>query len=278
MAEFEFVGGWKEDFRTEKELTHWETFRNHREIIGSFIQRHSAPFASSLCVLGAGFCNDLDLNQLTRAFEKVALVDIRPQDVQVGLHQQGVVDNKSIEVLPATDVTGVHEILNQYKEAPADSLLDSVFDMARKDIESLSTQYDSVASTCLLSQLLNHATECIGDGNPRFVELLQLIRQRHIQLMLRLLKPGGTGFLFSDFVSSVSLPELFTTTDLKETVSQAIKERNFLHGLNPGMIVASFEQEDIKRVLKSVKVTDPWRWVLPERIYACTAVIFEKNS
>ncbi|MEM9411127.1 MAG: hypothetical protein AAGA30_08445 [Planctomycetota bacterium] len=281
MTEYEFAANRQplasSDNQPTDKLSYWEAFRNHRGILTNFIKRQSPPFSDSLCVLGAGFCNDLDLNELAANFQQLTLVDIAKKDLSLGLRQQDLSESESLKIVGDYDVTGVHDLFLKFQES-----------QERSDLESLVTEmesfhpsglgvFDSVASTCLLSQLMFHAYESVTEGHERFVEILQKVRLQHIRVMLDLIKPGGVGFLFTDFVSSESLPELFTTRNLKETVENAIAERNFLHGLNPTMVARVFEEPEVKSELKNIKVTDPWRWVLPERIYACFGIIFEKR-
>ena len=276
MTEYEFTGRKYPDIQREPELTHWETFQNHREIVTSFITRSISVSTESLCVLGAGFCNDLELSQLAREFSKVSLVDLSEQDIAIGLRQQNQSDSNVFENISGCDVTGIDGLLLEYKEEPSERLLVETADKLEKYRPPLA-QYDCVASTCLLSQLLCHATECIGDDHPKFVEFLQLVRRRHVEIMLELLHDQGAGILITDFVSSLSLPDLLTTDDLKTTVQTAIRERNYLHGLNPQMVAKVFEHDNVRPQLKGIRVSEPWRWALPDRMYACFAIIFHKK-
>ena len=260
----------------EPPLTSWESFRNHREIITSFIARSVAVEADSLCVLGAGLCNDLELNQLARDFSKITLVDISADDLEHGLKQQQMHDSTALNLINECDVTGVDQLLREYKDQPSVEKFEAIVAAASSYAPPIQ-KYDCVASTCILSQLLWHATDCVGEDHARFVELLQIVRQRHIEIMIEAVVPGGVGILVTDFVSSVSLPELFDTNNLSETINEAIKNKNFLHGLNPGLVAKVFEHPSIKPQLKSVRVSNPWRWALPDRIYACMAIIFTKK-
>lgn len=275
MTEYEFKGQHYPNLQNESELTDWETFRNHREIVTSYVTRSISTSAESLCVLGAGLCNDLELSRLAREFAKITLVDLSEQDTAVGLSQQNQKDPDLFEVVAGFDVTGVDGLLSEYKMDPSDKRFDEVKQKLNGFRPALSG-YDCVASTCLLSQLLCHATECIGEDHSEFVEFLQLVRRRHIEIMLDAIKDQGVGVLVTDFVSSLSLPELLTTDDLKGTVQSAIRSRNYLHGLNPQMVAKVFEHANIKPRLKSIRVSDPWRWALPDRVYACFAIIFQK--
>src|SRR5205807_503770 len=68
--------------------------------------------------------------------------------------------------------------------------------------------YERVASTCLLRPLLGNAFHAVGDRHPRFPDLVRAIRAGHLNLLGRLLAPGGTAVLVTDVISSDELPTL----------------------------------------------------------------------
>ncbi len=225
---------------------------------------------------GAGLCRDIDLNQLLQRFSKITLVDLHQPDLVRGIENQNLSVGSSIELIGGLDIGGVQSELDRFRRQADPVDLESLLNRAGGYEPDRLGTYDVIASTCLLSQLLCHASECIGESHPRFVETLQTIRRRHIEIMVEHLRPNGTGLLVTDFVSSISLPDLLTTTDLKATVRKAIEQGNFLHGLNPAMVGRVFEESSVREALRSVKITDPWRWAMPERIYACFAVVFQR--
>lgn len=276
MTEYEFNAPKFPDLENETELTDWEVFRNHREIVSSFIIRSLSPDAETLCVLGAGKCNDLELPQLAREFSKITLVDILDRDIDIGLRQQQQSNSEIFETITNCDVTGIHQLLSNFKKESSDKKLEEINETLINFNPPIG-KYDCVTSTCLLSQLLCHATECIGEDHPEFIDFLQLVRRRHIEIMLNAINDHGVGILVTDFVSSLSLPELLTTNNLQETLQLAIHEKNFLHGLNPAMVAKVFDHANMRPHLKGIRITDPWRWALPDRMYACFAIIFQKN-
>ncbi len=277
MTEYEFVGGLNAPFRGQQELSEWETFRNHREIVTGFIDSMAPPDAKSLCVLGAGQCRDNDLNQLIPRFARITLVDLSEQDIRDGLQNQNLTGSDAIEVVGKLDVSGVHDLLDRYANDPDDNVLNDIIRIATTFEPSVLKTYDCVASTCLLSQILCHASESVSAQHPCLPLLLQVLRQRHVEIILSLLNSGGIGLLITDFVSSESLPELYEATDLKYTLQSAIANENVLLGLNPATIGNLFNHERIKPDIKTLRITDPWRWVMPQRIYACFAIIFAKH-
>ena len=278
MKDYEFVGRSDANFDPPQALSVWETYRNHRDIVTGFIRSSASANAETLCVLGAGHCRDIELNELAARFSNITLVDLNESDVMGGLKNQNLDLGGRLEVIGGLDLCGVFNALCDVRDHQKEETLESIIHRASTYVPKPLGVYDCIASTCVLSQLLFHATECVSERHPKFVDLLQTIRMRHIEIMLNCLKPGGNGLLVTDFVSTESLPELFETTDLKQTLRTAVADKNFLHGLNPAVIDTVFQHEKIKPQLKSIKITEPWRWAMPGRIYACFAIIFKKNS
>lgn len=257
----------------ELELTPWIAYAGHREVVTRLI---SSRAAESLCVLGAGQCFDLDLPQLDLHFDRIALVDIAPAEMAKGLAHQGLSNSQSITTL-GKDITESAHLFEKLKTTPTDDLIDQILDRLNNNVVNLDGPYDCVASTCIVSQLILNIDQAIGQQHPRFVELIQAVRSAHVQTMLKSLKPGGAGLLVTDFVSSVSLPELITTRELATTVEQALDAGNHFHGLHPTRVANVFDQKEIGNQLREFKISDPWRWAMIDRVYACIAFAFRKK-
>jgi len=256
----------------EPELTPWLAYAGHRDIVTRLI---SSRAAESLCVLGAGQCYDLDLVKLKDHFDRITLVDVAPDEMRRGLAHQGLLDSQTITTLEK-DITESVPLFDELAAAPTDGLIDRILECLRNNID-LRGPYDCVVSTCILSQLILKIDQVIGHQHPRFVEMIQAVRMAHVKTMLCSLKPGGAGLLITDFVSSVSLPELLTTRELKSTVTHALDLGNHFHGMHPTKIAAVFDQQEIRDQLVDFKASDLWRWAMVDRVYACIAFAFRKR-
>ena len=69
-------------------LDFWRLYRSHREAVADLISRTPQPGSASLCILGAGNCNDLDLVRFTSRFAQVHLVDLDRQAMDKGVQRQ----------------------------------------------------------------------------------------------------------------------------------------------------------------------------------------------
>ena len=81
--------------------------------------------------------------------------------------------------------------------------------MARISHRSGTTlRFDRVASTCLLTQILETAAHSLGKGHHQLADVEAALRAGHLRLMARLAAPGGEGVLVTEVVSSRILSKL----------------------------------------------------------------------
>lgn len=291
MTDYEFTGetDWKDVTASEGGISQpeisesghdWELFKNHREIITSMILASVKRKQGDICLLGPGSCNSIDVNQLVDQFNRVVLVDSDLNSLQRGLSQQGVLlDERYIELVGGVELTGIKEQLDVYARFPTPELMQQMKDFAEQQTLPIDSEDFQVAvSVCSLSKLMCKVDECVAEKNQDFGHLLFILRQRHIELMLDCLSPGGMGLLVTEFVSSDSLAEIRTATNLVKVLQQGIAEKNFLHGLNPQMIHHTLLLPKLKEQLGSVQISNPWRWPTEQRVYACMAFKFQKKA
>ncbi len=254
----------------------WDCFASHRSLVTGLLLERANAGNASLCVLGAGNCNDIDLKQLIAAYSRIDLVDIDGEAIANGVARQSDSDNESI-CCHAVDVTGVANLLSGWEPdvAVSDDDVNACIDTARQAALPFDDhQFSTVASVCLLSQLLESVMLGMQQSHPQFLEVLTCIRREHLRLMLDLVQPGGSFVLVTDIVSSVTLPQLesATTSELPRLVRAAIENRNFFTGMNPAVITNILQTDpDISSQLSDLRITNPWLWDLGARRYAVCA-------
>ena len=285
---YEFVGnsrsfsGLVRESRTDQI---WQNTSFHRNQVFKVLNASTKVEKPTLCVWGAGECNDLDLIRIVRRFSEITLADIDAESLAKGLELQNESSEK-IELVGGLDISGVHELVKKYGELDADAsdserseLVSQIQKVAGDHrLEALS-EYDVVVSVCMLSQLQNHLTENFDVEDPAFGDLLKLTRQRHLEMLLEHTKPGGSAILVTDFTSSDSLPSLANASSEMVTDGQmkAIVEGNHFHGLNPLSIQADLENHNSisSQIAKCVR-TKPWIWNATNRHYACVGICIFK--
>lgn len=253
----------------------------HRRQITSLLCELAPNHAGRLAILGAGPCNDLDLRKLQVKWPHIDLVDRDTDLVQRGIAAQ---------TNAATGLRVIHQDLLLGDPAPQAATSEmnlSVPEIGHEFLSkvkqarwsSLRSDYDIVASTCLLSQLVHQVIDAVGVDHALFIPTVQALRQQHLWLMAQALRPGGQGLLFCDFVSSETLPELFQATpeNLPALLGQALQQNNFFHGLNPGKILqVAREESSLQSCLERVQMSPPWVWFTGDLAYAVVVIKFTR--
>ncbi|HMP78939.1 MAG TPA: hypothetical protein PKD54_05770 [Pirellulaceae bacterium] len=258
----------------------------HRQVVTRAIvgAMENSP-ADRCCIVGAGHCQDLNLQSLLSAFREVHLVDIDTSSIEHGIHRQQVAQSARIHAHGGFDVTGVHQLLIECSQ---------MSDPARVDLEALHRQikefnwnalgagFDVVASTCMFSQVVQHVLDTLGPmGEAVYVPIIQALRLRHLELVVAACRPGGVGLLFTDVVSSDTLPEIPSKAGagLQPLLNRAISEQNFFTGLNPVILQGLFESEpSLKGEIESVTTSHPWVWNAGTRYYVVVAFRFKRRK
>ena len=257
---------------------YWPSFESHRARVTELLVRDAAK--GRLCVLGAGNCNDLDLKALLEHHREIHLVDIDAKALNEGIARQGLADDTRIVARGGFDLTGMVDVIARWNpqtpigQAELHALVELPSETARLALDG---PFDSVASTCLLSQLIANMHHSLGESHPRFVDAVQSIRLGHLRLLGRLIRAGGRGTLVTDVVSSDTLPNLKSLPEhgLRELIPVLNRDRNFFHGVNPAILWPLFRQDPVL----SASVTDmegipPWRWDFQIRTYLVVAFRF----
>src|SRR5262249_48284486 len=132
-------------------------------------QRGQSARGHSICVLGPGNANDIDLQQLATDFEKIALVDL--DEAAVG-RAVSVLDGSALSRVKRScpvDVIGVLPTLELWrrKGRPKDAEISAakrmVMSAPRPDVGT----FDVVASTCILTQLIDAVYMALPTDDPR---------------------------------------------------------------------------------------------------------------
>jgi hypothetical protein len=248
----------------------WSLYENHRQRVTNLLAQHGSQ-DRSLCIVGAGNCNDLDLSFLLQRFGKLTLIDLDADAMRAGIDRQSIENNSRIHILKQ-EVTGIHKWLSESANDLSDSpalLLSELIDRLKQtgDIG----QYDVAASVCLLSQLIEFVEFRFVDPDQKLAAI-SAIRKQHLQMLSRATKQSGCSIVVNEIVSSDTLPELLTTSnqELAPTISRAIQAGNFFSGLNPQAVA-----EAVRAISPNatVELTSPWVWNFAHRTYAVYAVV-----
>ena len=259
----------------------WSNCAAHRAVVTNHLVQitkgRKKPL--SLCVLGAGPCNDLDLDQLLEAYHHITLVDFNDQVLQDAIQKRGLADSPKLTLRTKLDLSGTHsEIVSQLNREDGEAFK-QFLGQALNWRPDLQGPFDVVASTCLLSQFFEPLIQVLESHTDRLMHLLRAVRQRHLELLCELLDVGGNALLITDVTSSESLTALQEPNpNLSQLLTEHVLTGEHFHGLNPRAIEQEIEknsliQEKIHRHL----VSEPWVWDATARKYLCLAFLLRGN-
>jgi hypothetical protein len=256
----------------ERTATCWDSYARHRIEVTSRLLACAAPHAR-LCVLGAGNCNDLDLAALVCAFREIVLLDWDRAALDQGVARQLGKIPPNLQLFGPCELTGFLPLLQPGAGTNIALIERFLRGELQPDLARLGA-FDVVASTCVLSQLLDAATHLLGPQSARSHEIAVALRRQHIQVMCQLLVPGGRGLLVTDIVSSDTAPALLATQDpdLKPIARELLMAGNFFAGLHPGHLFL-----DLPAKSAAPQVSDPWLWKMGSRRFLVVAAAFRQG-
>ncbi|MFO0953837.1 MAG: hypothetical protein U0835_22310 [Isosphaeraceae bacterium] len=257
----------------------WEAFAEHRACLSRALTR-GASAAARLCVLGAGNANDLDLPLLLNAYREVHLVDLDARALALGVERQGVATDPRIRLHGGVDVTAALGLLSGW--TPTSELTPAELEAlaawpASRAAPVLPGGFDRVASTCLLSQILETAAHALVRNHPQLSAAEAALLAGHFRLMSRLAAPGGEALLAAEVVSSDTLPGLpnLSPDEVAGLLPKLRREGNHFRGVHPQQLLIKLRDDPtVGPLVTSAEILGPWRWRLHRRTYLVSALAF----
>jgi hypothetical protein len=257
----------------------WQQFAEHRRCLTAVLARDATVERSRLCVLGAGNANDLDLMTLLAVHREVHLVDIDSDAIADGVARQGVARHPRLWLHGGVDVTAMLGVLSDRTPLSELGLSDldamAAWPASRAGVV-LPGGFDRVASTCLLSQILETAAHSLGEGHRQLSEVQAALRAGHLRLMARLAAPAGEAVLVTEVVSSKTLTELpaLTQEELAGLIPELRRTENHFRKVHPRQLLAAVRADRSVRPLAVTSLLEPWRWRLHDQTYLVVAISF----
>ncbi|MCP4785043.1 MAG: hypothetical protein GY903_26720 [Fuerstiella sp.] len=274
--------------RETEDLT--TAYTSHRDRIMQLISSTAADLGdgedqkcSSIVLLGAGNCLDVDAAAVADLFRTIHLVDLDETAVQsvVNSHPEQM-DQFRIHA-PADIAEPLLSLTSrdfQPEEENREHCIKVLQALSSENGVSDVPEADVVVSLCVLSQMVGSLSGLIGEDHPTFVNALRAVRVGHLRRMLSLLRPGGVAIFVSDIVSSDTAEQLKTATaeQMPEIVRTLVAEKNFFSGTNPSVVLS--ELNVLSRLASgpdTVHTIDPWTWHMGNRTYAVYAFRIQKK-
>lgn len=240
----------------------WQSFGSHRMEVARLLSRAAAEGGAgrpTLCVLGAGNCNDLELPRLAERFGEVHLVDIDRGAIELAATQQGVREWPGLRLHGPIDLTGIAHVVSRWVNwTPPQQERDLATELASTAPLPEVGTFDVVLSPCLLSQLIYSVSRVLKMRSLTDDALVAAVRKRHLRMLAELLRPGGVGVMAIDLVAQETFPNLAkaTAADLDELMPRLLQEGFYFKGIEPALVESGLRDAGITRI----DFTRPWLW------------------
>ena len=183
----------------------------------------------TMTVIGAGNCQDIDLTTLAVAFSEIRLIDIDAVAVACAVSRLPADVTSQIRIFAPIDIAAplmsvaAFVSLDPAQRAAVLAAVESAEMPERLPVS------DVVVSACLLSQLLDSASQIAPPESSDYLPLMQAVRRGHLLRLLSLTAPGGRVLLITDLVSSDTVQELAKTlsAELPKLMFQCLQSGNF---------------------------------------------------
>lgn len=263
----------------------WDLYAGHRSHMTDALIKSANGAAGRLCILGAGRCNDVDLERLLLTFSEIHLVDIDKAALAQAVARQSPATKARLHTHAPVDLAGLTEKrLKKWQRSPPS--LEDVEAVSVSTLESLTASlpgpFDVVASACVLTQMSFALREGLGDQHPMLGPLRLSLMVTHLSTMFELTAIGGTPLFVSDLVSSDFFPldDLPPERNLLDVMSDIVETGAYYFAANPNLIRELLRRDELfcDRVSEP-ELLDPWLWHGPhDRTYMVYAFRFQRYA
>jgi hypothetical protein len=247
----------------------WSLYAHHRAHLTAALVGSARSAGGTLCLLGAGACNDVDLETLAQTFARIHLVDIDPSAVGRAIARQSPTTRaRLVRHAPLDLATFSKRRLMKWKRMPPRR--EEIEQAASASLEALFAElpgpFDLVASVCVLTQMSFALNEALGQGHPVLPAARVALMSAHLHTLVGLAAPRGSALFACDMVSSNLYPldALATGADLRAVMDDVVAAGASYFTANPGMIQNILGQDPflLDRVAEA-ELLDPWLWTGP---------------
>jgi len=268
--------------RNRRSANVWELFASQRERLLTLIP--SNIVGGTLCVLGAGKCDDLDLPRLARQFAAIHLVDLDGEAMERARDRQPSQVRAAMVLHGGIDLSGLLDRLDDWGDAfpDDDDLHRTVSNAAHAVADTLGGPFDVTLSTCVLSQLIVPFQIAWAAPEATWTKLSAAITAIHIGTVVRATAAGGDASLVLDVLSSVDAPGLAALRDRPLAELQAAVDAWSQSGTvtlqpDPADLLAQIGALGIATPEPAPSVTGPWLWDSGAASHLVYAVSFRKQ-
>jgi hypothetical protein len=243
----------------------------------------SVGSARSICILGAGNGSDVDLDGLARTFEQIDLVDL-DGEAMARSYRQSTADVRSKLTLHGdVDLSGMIDRLDAWGDAfpEASELARHALGAAHAIVRRIGRSFDVTLSICVLSQLPIAFQRAWIMSGASWANLIGAIRAVHLATLAGLTRPGGTGVIVFDVLSSREVPELDEIGELSAEALEALVRDEASRGTwilrpDPHELARELSSPGLAALIREPRVAGPWLWDLGEARQVVYGIVFRR--
>jgi hypothetical protein len=241
----------------------WDLYEGHRRRVTDELLSASACSGGRLCILGAGNCNDVDLERVAATFSEIHLVDIDGAALARAAARQLPSVRSRLHRHAPVELSGLNKRLKKWKSAPPTpaGLEASAAATLRSVVGALPGPFDVVVSACVLTQMSFKVRDELGDGHPMLGPIRLSLMATHLGTLVDLTAVGGASLFVCDLVSSTfhSMAEITGKSDLYQVMREVVASGAFYHAANPALIHDLLLQRHHERIAEP-ELCEPWLW------------------
>ena len=245
----------------------WAGYAEHRQRVTELIG--GLPRGAELCVLGAGNCNDLELEQLSAWFSQIHLADLDGEALERARDRQSASVKAKLHLQAELDFSGLIEHLDDWGEQFPDraELGRSAVMAAQGIVQRLGQNFPAVVSTCVLSQLAAPFQRSWITSRSNWGDLLSAINAVHLATLAGATRSGGRGLLIFDTSSSKDTPALGaqhgkTAEQLEAFIDEALADGSLYLKHQPQQLLAQLSSPGLRSLVSEPRIGVPWLWRL----------------
>lgn len=221
-----------------------------------------------LCVLGAGKCNDVDLELLGKRFSEIHLVDLEPAALAAAVSRQKP-EVQSLLRPHALDLSllSPKRAGKWRRRAPTPADVQATgASRLREILMRLPGPFDVVASACMLTQLSFALRNALGEAHPALVPVRAATMVLHLNTLVGLTAPGGKSLFACDLTSSTNYPleTLPESSDMRAVLREIVGAGAGYFAANPDLIEHMLrEVPELEARADEPELLEPWLWTGP---------------